>query len=83
LNFGGYKNGRAVARKLEKANIIADSGVRLGVNEVTHRGMRKVEMQKIAEFIERAYKKNENPLQIKKEVIKFMKDFQEVQFCFK
>ena len=83
LDFGGYKKGRVVARKLEKANIIADSGVRLGVNEITHRGMRKAEMHKIAEFIERAYKKNENPLQIKKDVINFMKDFQEVQFCFK
>jgi len=82
LDFGGYKNGRAVARKLEKANIIADSGVRLGVNEVTRRGMRKAEMQKIAEFIGRAYKKSENPSQVKRDVVNFMKDFQEVKFCF-
>jgi len=83
LDFGGYKKGRTVARKLEKTNIVADSGVRLGVNEATHRGMRKAEMHQIAEFMERVYKKNENPLQIKKDVINFMKDFQEVQFCFK
>jgi glycine hydroxymethyltransferase len=82
LDFGGYKNGRTVARKLEKANIIADSGVRLGVNEMTRRGMRKAEMHRIAEFIERAYKKNENPLQVRRDVVNFMKDFQEVKFCF-
>jgi len=82
LDFGGYKNGRAVARKLEKANIIADSGVRLGVNEVTRRGMRKEEMHRIAEFIERAYKKNENPLQVRKDVVNFMEDFQKAKFCF-
>jgi glycine hydroxymethyltransferase len=82
LDFGGYKNGRTVARKLEKANIIADSGVRLGVNEMTRRGMRKAEMHRIAEFIERAYKKNENPLQVRRDVVNFMKDFQKVKFCF-
>jgi glycine hydroxymethyltransferase len=82
LDFGGYKNGRAVARKLEKANVIVDSGVRLGVSEMTRRGMRKAEMHRIGEFIERAYKKNENPLQVRRDVVNFMKDFQEVKFCF-
>jgi glycine hydroxymethyltransferase len=82
LDYGGYKKGETVARKLEKANIIVDSGVRLGVCEATRRGMRKAEMQKIADFIERVYKKGENPSQVKQEVVNFMKDFQEVHFCF-
>jgi len=83
LDFGGYKKGRTVAKKLEKANIIADCGVRLGVNEVTRRGMRREEMHRIAEFIDRAYKKKESPSEIKRDVVKFMKDFQEIHYCFK
>jgi len=83
LDFGGYKKGRTVAKKLEKANIIADCGVRLGVNEVTRRGMRREEMHRIAEFIDRAYKKGESPSEIKRDVVKFMKDFQEIHYCFK
>jgi len=83
MDFGGYKHGRTVAKKLEKANIIADCGVRLGVNEVTRRGMRREEMLRIADFIDRAYKKGERPNQVKKDVIKFMKDFQEIHYCFK
>jgi len=85
LDFGGYKSekGRAVAEKLEKANIIADSGVRLGVCEATRRGMRKEEILRIAEFIDRACRKVEKPNKVKKDVVKFMKDFQEIHYCFK
>jgi len=83
LDFGGDKKGRTVAKKLEKANIIVDCGVRLGACEVTRRGMRREEMHRIAEFIDRAYKKGENSSEVKKDVIKFMKDFQEIHYCFK
>jgi glycine hydroxymethyltransferase len=83
LDFGGYKQGGTVAKKLEKANIIADSGVRLGVCEVTRRGMEKEEMFRVADFIYQAYRKVENPNEIKKDVVKFMKDFQEIHYCFK
>jgi len=47
LDNGGYKKGRIVAKKLEKANIIVDCGVRLGVCELTRRGMRENEMQRL------------------------------------
>jgi len=85
LDFGGYKSekGRAAAKKLEKANIIVDSGVRLGVCEATRRGMRKEEILRIADFIDRAFRKGEKPNEVKKDVIKFMKDFQETHYCFK
>ena len=83
MDFGGYKKRRTVAKKLEKANIIADCGVRLGVCEATRRGMRKEEMNRIADFIDRTYKKGENPSEVKRDVIKFMKDFQEIHYCFK
>jgi len=85
LNFDGYKSkkGRAVAKKLEKANIIVDSGVRLGVCEATRRGMRKEEMLRIANFMVRAFKDEEETDEIKRDIVKFMKDFQEIHYCFK
>jgi len=85
LDFGRYKSGkgRAVAKKLEKANIIVDSGVRLGVCEATRRGMRKKEILRIADFIDRALRKGEKPNEVKRDVFKFMKDFQEIHYCFK
>jgi len=84
LNFGGYKSekGKVVAKKLEKANIILDSGVRLGVCEATRRGMRKEEILRIADFINRALRKGEKPNEVKRDVVKFMKDFQEIHYCF-
>jgi len=83
LDYSGFQRGRAVARELEKANIIADCGVRLGVCELTRRGMKQKQMLKVAEFITRALTGQEKPQGIKKEVEEFMSDFQEVQFCFK
>lgn len=83
LDFGGYKRGETVAKKLERANIIVDCGVRLGVCEVTRRGMGKEEMLTIADFIEQVHLKRERSSEVKREVIKFMKDFQEIHYCFK
>ena len=85
LNYGSYKSkkGRELAKKLEKTNIIVDSGVRLGVCEVTRRGMRKEEMLRIADFIDRAFKNGERPNEVKRDVVEFMKDFQEIHYCFK
>lgn len=82
LDFGGYKQGRAVATRLERANIIVDCGVRLGVCEVTRRGMRKEEMYEIAEFMERVVLKRERPENVKSDVEKFMKDFQRIGYAF-
>jgi len=82
LDFGSYKRGRAVAKKLERANVIVDCEVRLGVCEATRRGMRREEMLQIADFIVRAHKEGERPSEVKREVVKFMKDFQEIHYCF-
>jgi len=85
LDFDGYKSekGEAVAKKLEKANIIVDFGVRLGVCEATRRGMRREEMLAIADFIDRVFRKGEKPNEVKKDVVKFMEDFQDIHYCFK
>lgn len=83
LNYGGYKEGGVIARKLEKANIIVDSGVRLGVCEATRRGMKEEEMQRIALFIKRVVVDDEDPNRVKEDVMKFVKEFQEIKYCFK
>ncbi len=72
-----------MAQKLERADIIADCGVRLGTCEVTRRGMREGEMEKIAEFIKRLLIDKEEAEKIKKEVTRFIREFQRVEYCFK
>jgi len=82
LDYGGYKQGQEVAERLEKANIIADCGVRLGTCEVTRRGMKAAEMEKIAEFIKSAIIDKEDPKEVKQDVEKFSKEFQNIEYCF-
>jgi len=83
LNYGGYKEGGVIARKLERANIIVDSGVRLGVCEATRRGMKEIEMQRIAFFIKRVVVDDEDPNSVKGDVMKFVEEFQGIEYCFK
>jgi len=83
LDYGGYEEGGVIARKLEKANIIVDVGVRLGVCEVTRRGMKEKEMQRIALFIKRVVVGGEDPRRVKEDVMKLVKEFQEIEYCFK
>ena len=83
LKYGGYREGGVIARKLERANIIVDSGVRLGVCEATRRGMKKNEMQRIAFFIKRVVVYDEDPNSVKGDVMKFVGEFQGIEYCFK
>lgn len=82
LNYGGYKQGRAIAEKLQPANIIVDCGVRIGTCEVTRRGMKEEEVLKTAELIKRAVVDGEQPEKIKKDVTKLCTEFQKVEYCF-
>jgi glycine hydroxymethyltransferase len=82
IDYGGYKKGRVIAKKLEKANMIADCAVRLGSCELTRRGMKEKEMLKIAEFIRRVIKNGEKPQKVKLEVTRFMAEFQKTKYCF-
>jgi len=83
LDYGGYREGGVVARKLEKANIIVDSGVRLGACEATRRGMKEEEMQRIALFMKRVVVDDEDPSSVKRDVMKFIEEFQGIEYCFK
>jgi len=95
LSIGPGK-GKEASKKLEEAGIVTNmntipgdmdplnpSGLRLGTPELTRIGMKKNEMDEIAEFFSQALIKNESPKKIKKDIKEFRKDFQELHYCFK
>lgn len=79
LDFGGYKRGARVRDRLEKAAIIVDSGVRLGTNEVTRRGMREREMRTIAELMVEALTRQ--PYMVVQRVKKVLRAYRKTEFC--
>jgi glycine hydroxymethyltransferase len=82
VDYGDYENGRKIAEKLQKANIITDCVIRIGTCEVTRRGMKENEMLKIAELIRRTIVDGEKPENVRKDVAKLCAEFQKVEYCF-
>jgi glycine hydroxymethyltransferase len=98
VNVEKQGGGDKVAKILEAANIIVNKntialdkeqdvknpkGIRIGVQEMTRFGMKEKEMKKIAQFIKEIVLDKKNPERMRKEVVKFRKDFQKVKYCFK
>lgn len=97
LDVSDLGGGKRASEKLEEANIITNmnllpwddvrksgdpSGLRLGVQEVTRLGMKKSEMNFIAEKIEEVLLKGRDPAEVRKEVVAFTTSYQEVKYCF-
>jgi glycine hydroxymethyltransferase len=82
IDYGSHKKGRAIAEKLQQANIIADCVIRIGTCEVTRRGMKEKQMLKIAELLKRTIIDEEQPDNIKKDVAKLSSEFQKIEYCF-
>ncbi len=82
LDYDDIRRSRAVAGKLEMANIITDCGIRLGACEATRRGMKETDMEKIAGLMKRVVIDDEPPSKVKAEVAEFMTEFQKVEYCF-
>jgi glycine hydroxymethyltransferase len=82
LDYGSYEKGRAIARKLQEANIITDCVVRLGTCEITRRGMKEDEMFKTAELLKRTILDQEPPESIKKDVARLCSEFHKTEYCF-
>lgn len=89
--------GDRIANDCEKANIILNknllpwdslrdtgnpSGIRIGVPEITHVGMKESGMKEIAEFLKRVAIDGENPEMVRKDVEEFMKCYHKVHYCF-
>jgi len=65
--------------RLEDANLIVDRGIRFGTNEVTRRGMKLHEMERIAEMVVEIYKGG-NPEEIKRRATKLRKSFNKLLY---
>ncbi len=57
-------------------------GLRIGTSEITRLGMKKSEMEQIADFIKQLIVDRKDIATVRKEVAEFRKDFQKVQYCF-
>lgn len=75
--------------KLHNANIATNARqgfdkevIRIGVQEVTRRGMKEEDMKIIAGFIKRIILDNENPEAVKKDVEEFNLKFSEIHYSF-
>ena len=84
------KNAGEEVNKLEEANIITNknllpwdsikdvtnpSGIRIGVQELTRRGMKEQEMKEIASFFKRIILEEEDPKKVREEVIELRKTY--------
>ncbi|MEM4487249.1 MAG: serine hydroxymethyltransferase [Desulfurococcaceae archaeon] len=93
-----HGRGTKCAALLEEANIIVNknmlpydkpedvkdpSGLRLGTQELTRWGMREGEMNEIAGFIKKVLMERRDPIEVRKKVIEFRKEFVEVQYGFR
>jgi glycine hydroxymethyltransferase len=97
LDVSSLGGGKWASKRLEEANIITNmnllpwddvkksgnpSGLRLGVQEVTRLGMKRNDMDFIAEKMEEVLLRGRDPAEVKKEVAAFMASYQEVKYCF-
>ena len=57
-------------------------GIRIGSSEITRIGMKKSEMEEVAEFIKRIVIDKEDSTKVKKDVRDFRNEFQNVHYCF-
>jgi glycine hydroxymethyltransferase len=81
VNLTSPEEGVRLARTLEEANIIVDSGIRIGTCEETRRGMREPEMNQIAELIARVWVEREDPKKVSKDVLRMRREFLSIHFC--
>lgn len=82
LEYGDPKKARAIAEKLQNANIITDSVIRIGTCETTRRGMKEKEMLTIAELLKRTVIDEEQACSVKKDVARLSAQFQKTEYCF-
>jgi glycine hydroxymethyltransferase len=82
LEYGDPKKARAIAEKLQNANIITDCVIRIGTCETTRRGMKEKEMLTIAELLKRTVIDEEQARSIKKDVARLSAQFQKTEYCF-
>ena len=78
-----YKNqeiANNVSINLESINVIVDKGIRIGTSEVTRRGMKEPEMDKIGQIIGDALKDGTDGALLRKRVSVIASEFEEPKF---
>jgi len=95
VNVEKQGGGDPIAKKLEEANIILNKniipgdtdnpskpkGLRIGVQEMTRYGMKKGEMQKIADLIAAVVMENRDLSDIKQKTETLRSQFQKIRYC--
>ena len=66
--------------RLERCGIISDADLRLGVAEVTRKGMGKREMATVAKLIKRALD-DEDSREVRRSVRRLVRRFRKPRFC--
>ena len=72
---------KALADRLEEANIIADEGGRLGTAELTRMGYGPAEMEKVADLVSQVILGKEDPASVRGRVVPLVKGFQRPKFA--
>ena len=95
MNTVDVKRPAILAKELEENNVILNknlipgdmqddsddpSGIRIGVQEITRRGMKEDEMNDVAHFIKRVAFDDDN---IKEEVTEYMNEYTKIHYAFK
>ncbi|HXQ92017.1 MAG TPA: hypothetical protein VN739_03360, partial [Nitrososphaerales archaeon] len=80
LNYG-VEESVAIADKLQDLDIIADIGIRLGTAEVTRRGMKENEMEKIGSIIADALVQKKPKNDVRARVHELVSDFDSIEFA--
>lgn len=96
MNVSDVKRATILAKELEQNNIILNknlipgdnvndsddpSGIRIGTQEITRRGMKEKEMEEVAEFIWKVAEGDK--VDIKDEVTEFMSQYRTIHYAFK
>ncbi len=97
VDVQAYDGGKKVAQDLENANIILNknllpyddqsnrdnpSGLRIGFQDVTRRGLRAGDIKHLCDLMLSVMKEKRKPTDVKQDVIAFKKEFNQVKFGF-
>jgi glycine hydroxymethyltransferase len=97
VDVQAYGGGKKVAQDLENANIILNknllpyddqsnrdnpSGLRIGFQDVTRRGLRAGDIKHLCDLMLSVMKEKRKPAEVKQDVVAFKKEFNQVKFGF-
>ncbi len=79
LDISSPKEIERLGARMEEANMIIDRGIRLGTNELTRRGMKERDIERVADLFVEVYE-GADPRIVRKRVIALRKEFTGLQY---